>query len=211
MEWLVEAPEWRDRTAFEYVSLWMTRWKLTPSFLQCWWMTQIPDSFSDVFFCISFERGLPPLASESRLSKVETFFQIKSFPSQKCQTQLSNVIMVLQPSRVREAFDSNILMLRPWKKDLRSKQGALGNCEMTGFALQHSLEPAFCLQAAKSHCSTWWSQVSQKAAAEGSAHLICHQPLVFFQNNEKHTWPQIWSNWQAFLFGSSLILNKHKI
>lgn len=151
------------------------------------------------------------ISIRKQTAKVETFFQIKSFPSQKCQTQLLNVIMVLQPSRVREAFDPNILMLSPWKKDLRSKQGALGNCEMTGFVLQHLLEPAFCLQAAKSHCSTWWSQVSQKAAAEGSAHLVCHQPLFFFQNNEKHTWSQIWSNWPAFLFGSSLILNKHKI
>lgn len=47
-----------------------------------------------------------------------------------------------------------ILTPRPWKKDLRTKKGVFGNCEVTGFVLQHSLEPAFCLQGAKSHCST---------------------------------------------------------
>lgn len=170
-------------------------------------------SFSDVFYSVSFGRGVPPLVSENRLPKVETFLQKKSFPSQNCQTRLLNAKMVLQTSRVGEALDSKILTLRPWKKDLRSMEGALGNCEGSGFVLQHSLEPAFCLQAAKSPCSTWWSQTSQKAAGEGSAHLICHQPLFFFQNNayEKHTWSQICSNWQTFLFGSSLMLNKHKI
>lgn len=169
--------------------------------------------FSDVFFSIGFERGFPPLALENRLPKVETFLLIKPFPSQNCQTGFLNVIMVLQPSEVGEAFDSKILPLKPWKKDLRSKKGALCNCEVTSFVLQHSLEPAFCLHAAKSHCSTWQSQTSQKAAGEGFAHLICHQPLFFLQNNthEKCTWSQIWSNWQTFLFGSSLMLNKQRI
>lgn len=110
-------------------------------------------SFSDVFFSIRSERGHPPLLSENRLPKVETCLLIMSFPSQNCQTQLLNVIMVLQTSGVGEAFNSKILTLRPWNKDLWSKKGALGNCEVTGFFLQHSLEPVFYLQADKSHCS----------------------------------------------------------
>lgn len=139
--------------------------------------------FRCLFLSTRSERSLPPLASGNRLPKVETFLLLKSFPSQNCQPELLNVIMVLQPSIAGEAFDSKILTLRPWKKDLWSKKGALGDCEVTGFVLQHSLEPAFCLPAAKSHCSTWWSETSQKAAGEWSAHLTCHQPLFLFQNN----------------------------
>lgn len=43
--------------------------------------------------------------------------------------------------------------------------------------------PAFCQRAAKTHCSTWSSQTSQKAADEGSGLEGFHQPLFFFQNN----------------------------
>lgn len=80
-------------------------------------------SFSDVFFSVSFETRLPPLASENKLPKVETFLQRKFFPSQKCQTQSLNVIMTIWPPRVGEAISRKILKLRPWVKNLRSKQG----------------------------------------------------------------------------------------
>lgn len=75
---------------------------------------------SDVFLSISFEKHLPPLAPENKLPNVETFLQIKFFPSQKCRTQSLNVIMVLWPPRVGEAISTKILKLRPWVKDLRS-------------------------------------------------------------------------------------------
>lgn len=169
-------------------------------------------SFSDVLFSISFERGLPPLASENRLPKVETFLLIKSLPVRIVRHSSWMIYwcynLLEKGKHLTQNPDTKAL-----EEGFEEQEGVFGNCEVTGFVLQHSLEPAFCLQAAKGHCSTWWSQTSQKVAGEGSAHLICKMPLFFFQNDayEKHTWSQIWSNWQTFLFGSLLMLNKHKI
>lgn len=79
-------------------------------------------SFSDVFYSISFERCLSPLASENKLPKFEISLQIMFSPSQKCQTQSLSEIsesMVTRPPKVREEISTKIL--KAWVKDLRSE------------------------------------------------------------------------------------------
>lgn len=81
-------------------------------------------SFSDVFFSVSFEICLSPLASENKLPRFEISLQIMFSPSQKCQTQSLNEISewtVIRPPKVREAISTKMLKLRPWVKDLRSE------------------------------------------------------------------------------------------
>lgn len=107
-------------------------------------------SFSDVLFSISFKRRLPLLASRNKLPKVEIFLQIKSFPSEECQTQPLNIKTVIAPM-VREAISKKVLKIRPWVKDLRGKKGALGNFKGAPFVLHHSQAPAFGHRAAKTH------------------------------------------------------------
>lgn len=142
MDWLVETPGWRDRNAFEYASLKdkMETYPTFPTGLVNAPATRLFSdvSFSDVFFSISFETCLPPLASENKLPKVETFLQRKFFPSQKCQTQSLNVIMVIWPPRVGEAISRKILKLRPWVKNLRSKQGNFERQRHPPFASEQS-------------------------------------------------------------------------